>query len=165
MAHHSLSALGEQVACSLALSRRLTAAGTGDNSEVDGEDIDRFVNGTNASGGIFGSVVFAVTARATLTEAKTLVVKATLQDSADGSTWADVAAALQPSGAADSTIRTLTGGVGGTTETSINEIALDCASLRRYVRIQLHCDLSHSGTDVADVHCVAVKGGASALPV
>ena len=96
MAHHSLSALGEQIACVRALTRDLLAAGTGDNSEVDGEDIDRFVNGTNASGGIFGSVVFAVTARAVLTDKKTLVVKATLQDSADGTTFADVAAALQP---------------------------------------------------------------------
>jgi hypothetical protein len=164
MAHHSLSALGEQIACVRALTRDLLAAGTGDNSEVDGEDIDRFVNGTNASGGIFGSVVFAVTARAVLTDKKTLVVKATLQESADGSTFTDVAAALQPSGAADSTILTLTSD-GGTTEVGIAELALDCSSLERYVRIQLHCDLNASGTDVADVHCVAVKGGSSTLPV
>lgn len=165
MSFAGLSSLGEYIDCDLAMARDLIAAGTGDNSEVDGNTIDRYVNGSDATDGIFDSVVFAVTCRAVLAATKTLVVKATLQDSADGSSWADVAAAYQPGGAADSTIRTLTGGGGGSTETSVNEIAVDAVPLRRYLRIQLHADLNAAGTDVADIHAVAVKGGASRLPV
>lgn len=164
MSFAGLSSLGEYIDCDLAMARDLIAAGTGDNSEVDGNTIDRYVNGSDATDGIFDSVVFAVTCRAVLTDKKSLTVKATLQDSADGSSWADVAATYQPGGAADSTLRTLTS-AGGTTETSVDEIAVNAVPLRRYLRIQLHADLNASGTDVADIHAVAVKGGASRLPV
>lgn len=160
----SLRSLGEFVSCKLALARDLIAAGTGDNSEVNGNTIDRYINDSDASDGIFDSVVFAVTARAVLTDKKTLVVKGTLQDSADDSSWADVSAVYQPGGAADSTLFTLTS-AGGTTETTVYELNVDARPLRRYLRVQLHADLNASGTDVADVHCVAVCGGGSNGPV
>lgn len=163
MAHASLNDLGSLIGCDLALARDLIAAGTGDNSEVNGSTIDRYVNDSDASDGIFESVVFAITARAVLTDKKSLTLKATLQESADDSTWTDAAATLQPGGAADSTVLTLTSS-GGTTETGIYKLSVNCASLARYVRIQVHADLNASGTDVADVHAVAIKGGAGSLP-
>ena len=163
MAHYTLHDFGQLLGCDLALARDLVAAGTGDNSEVNGNTIDRYVNDTDGSDGVFESVVFAITARAVLTDKKSLTLKATLQESADASSWADVAASLQPEGAADSTILTLTSS-GGTTETGIYKLEVNCASLERYVRIQVHADLNAGSADVADVHAVAIKGGGTALP-
>lgn len=128
----------------------ITAGGTGDNTEVDGLAIDR-KNATSMSVGIVAKAVLAAT--------KTLVVNLTLQDSADGSTFADVAAALQPGGAADSAVLTLTGGAGGSTESGVYQLGVNLASLRRYVRVQVKPDLNATGTDTATVAGVIALGG------
>lgn len=128
----------------------ITAAGSGDNTEVDGPSIDR----QNAT-----SMSVAIVAQAALAATKTLVVKATIQDSADGSTFADVAAALQPGGAANSTVLTLTGGAGGSTERGVYQLGVNLASLRRYVRVQVLPDLNATGTDTATLAAVVSLGG------
>lgn len=128
----------------------ITAAGTGDNTEVDGPSIDR----QNAT-----SMSVAIVAKAVLAATKTLVVKATVQDSADGVTFADVAAALQPGGAANSTVMTLTGGAGGSTESGVYQLGVNLSSLKRYVRIQVLPDLNATGTDTATVAGVVSLGG------
>jgi hypothetical protein len=122
----------------------LTAAGSGDNTEYNGVSIDR----EDAH-----SCVFAVCARAVLTATKLLTLKATLQhsDVAANEGFADVAAALQPGGTADSVVMVLTGGAGGSTEHGTYKLVTDLSALKRYVRIQVHADLDHSGTDTAAV--------------
>lgn len=127
----------------------ITAGGSGDGDEVNGVSIDR----EDAH-----CARFSVAARAALGAGESLVVQATVQDSADGSTFADVAADLQPGGAADSTILTLTSAGGGTV-TGEATIDVDLSSLRRYVRIQLHPDASRANTDTYTVAAVCELGG------
>ena len=128
----------------------ITAAGSGDNTEVDGPSIDR----KNAT-----SMSVAIVAKAVLAATKTLVVKATVQDSADGTSFEDVAAALQPGGAANSTVMTLTGASGGSTESGVYQLGVNLASLRRYVRIQVLPDLNAANTDTATLAGVVSLGG------
>lgn len=126
------------------------AAGAGDATEVDGEDIDR----SNAH-----SACFIIQAQAVLADTKTLVLKATLQDSPDGTTYTDVAADLQPEGAANSTVLTLTGESGGTTERGVYKLDVDLSSLDKYIRIQLLPELNATGTDTAVCSAVCLLGG------
>lgn len=128
----------------------ITAAGSGDNTEVDGPSIDR----KDAN-----SMSVAIVAQAVLAATKTLVVKATIQDSANGSSFDDVPAALQPGGAANSTVMTLTGASGGSTERGVYQLGVNLSSLRRYVRIQVLPDLNATGTDTATVVGVVTLGG------
>lgn len=118
-----------------------TAAGSGDNTEVDGATLDTAALSARAN-----SVVFVVQARATLTADKTLTVTANLQDSANGSNWTDI---TDPA-----VILTLTATGGGT-----GRIGYDLTRARRYVRIQATPDLSHSATDTATISGIAVFGG------
>lgn len=122
-----------------------TAAGSGDNTEVNGVTLD-----TNALTSRANSVLFIVDVKAVLTDAKSITVTANLQDSADGSSWTDI---TDPA-----TIFTVTSS-GGTTETGVGTLGYDLSRARRYVRIQATPDLSHSGTDTASICGVAVFGG------
>ncbi len=147
--------VGALLKAAFACALHATAAGTGDATEVDGEDIDR-EDALSAS--------FVISAQSVLTATKTLVLKATVQDSPDGSTWTDVAAALQPEGAANSTILTQTGEAGGSTERDVYKHDIDLSSLDRYVRIQLLPELDATGTDTAIVTAVCVLGGLTTIP-
>lgn len=128
----------------------ITAAGTGDNTQADGLAIDR-KDATSAS--------IAIVAKATLAATKTLTVKLVVQDSADGVTFADVAAGLQPGGSANSTVMTLTGAAGGSTESGLYQLGINLSSLKRYIRVRLTPDLNATGTDTATVAAVVSLGG------
>jgi len=143
--------IDNQLACrSACLIPTFTAGAAGDNAQVNGISVDR-KDATSAS--------VVVTARAVLAATKTLTVKLIVQDSADGTTFTNVAAALQPAGAADSVVLTLTGGAGGSTENGQYQLGLNLASLRRYVRVQLTPDLNATGVDTATVAALFVLGG------
>lgn len=109
------------------------------------------------------SAVFALLLEATLDEDETAIAQLTLQegDESDGSDMADVAAALQPEGAAASSVLTLTGGSGGSTETGAYKFDVDLSSLKRYVRVQVELTLSRGATDTGTVAIAYILGGRS----
>ena len=129
----------------------VTAAGTGDNTEVNGAWVDR--QGFNSL-----KVVIAYTA--TLGDAETLAVAANLQDASDddGTGVADYGTALS------STVQT-TGNSGGSTETGVVELDFDVSGADRYVRIQFTPNLSASGTDTAEMAAVYLLAGSDENPV
>jgi hypothetical protein len=132
----------------------ITAAAGQDNVEQNGPSIDRLG---------YGSATIAFATRSALTAAKTLTIAATLQDSADGSTWADAPAENQPGGVAG-------GGTVGTVTTTGDshdcvQYDVNLRGLKQYIRVQYTADLSHSGTDTATVACLVILGGPTELPV
>lgn len=128
-----------------------TAGGSGDNTAANGAGID--LAGLPAR---FNGAAFAIRANATLAQGKKLTVTAKIQDSANGTTWADLVAAA--------TVLTLVGGTGGTTEAGVGVIGGDLRTARRYVRVVVTPDLDATATDTASVDAVCVLSGADELP-
>lgn len=129
-----------------------TAGGAGDNSAVTGESIDR-------QG--FGSGTLAVAYKAVLSQAATLSLTVTRQDSDDGTTWNDAetlhAAAV-----------VATGETGGSTEQSVLKVKDSYEVKARYVRYVITPNLSAANTDTASVSAVLVLGGpynGTSLPI
>lgn len=118
----------------------LTAAGSGDNTEITTAQLDlRDQFGTKR----FGTLTLALAAVATLTATKALAVKAVrFEHSDDATSWSDV----EP-GIVALTMLSNTGG------TMANAAVVDCNLLeaKRYVRAKFTPDLSHTGTDTAKV--------------
>jgi hypothetical protein len=116
-----------------------TAGGSGDNTTVTGQTIDRFGFAGNGSPPMSAEV--AVLYAATLASGKTLSITFDVQDSADNSTFADYAtsaalvAATGPSG-------------GGTVKGQI-EFQCNLTSARRYVRLTFLPKHSATGTDTS----------------
>lgn len=129
-------------------STAVTAAGSGDATEIVGLTIDTQALPTKAE-----SVAFLVSVLASLTATKNITIAAHIQDSADDSTYADVVASQ--------TILTLsaTGTNRGT-----GKIGVNLNLCRRYIRIYLTPDMSASGTDTATVTGIAVFGGLQEQP-
>lgn len=109
-----------------------------------------------------------VDATGTLTGSQTLDTVINLQDSEDGSSWADVAAGTLLStdhvGPGDLTAKSLDQLTGGGTETLSASFAVELARLRRYVRVQVTPTFTGGG-DTALYSVVFVAGGAKKLPV
>ncbi|AUN31953.1 hypothetical protein [Niveispirillum cyanobacteriorum] len=124
-----------------------TAGGSGDNTAANGATI----NVSTFPSGRQESVAFLIPARAVLAAAATLTVSAKIQTSDDGSGWVDVVA--------PTTVLTLTGGSGGTTETGVGKIGVSLEYCGTYVRVVVTPDLSAANTDTASVSSVAVFGG------
>ena len=128
----------------------VTAAGSGDNTEVDGVWIDRMG---------YNSLSVLIHYQATLAAAKTIAIAANLQDASDSS----------GTGAADygdayaKTVQA-TGSGGGSTEKGVLKLDFDLKTADRYVRVQFTPDLSASGTDTASLVASIVLGGADSLP-
>lgn len=130
----------------------VTAGGGGDGVAIEGVSL----NLANI-GEMPDSVNFAIDCKAVLAETKTLTISAKAQVSANGSDWTDVAAAT--------TVLTLTGGTGGSTEYGVGLVS---AKLRKkdiaYVRVHATPDLSATSTDTARVSGVAILGGLKKMP-
>lgn len=124
----------------------IVAAGAGDAVEVNGATIDR-------KG--FNSCVCLLPHEAALTASQTLTVAVQLQhgDESDASDMADLGAAY------DVTSATLSASGEG-----LLSFNLDLSGVKRYFRLQVTPDLSHSSTDTAEVSSVVVLGGAEDLP-
>lgn len=129
-----------------------TAGGTGDNTAVTGTSIDRAAIGNPLCAEV------AVLYSATLAATKTLTLKTVkIEDSADGSTWADYATF-------DDAV-VATGATGGSTEAGAAAYKVNLSGARRYVRVDFTPDLSATGTDTASAVAAWVFGGFDVLPV
>lgn len=126
-----------------------TAGGTGDNTEVTGQKIDR---------DDFMSGAVEIAYKAVLAQAATLTIGVTLQESSDGSTW-DTAETIKAAAVVS------TGGTGGTTNYGVVEIDIKLEHRKRYIRINVKPDLSAANTDTLVWGGTAVLGGARTVPV
>ncbi len=147
---HNIGQLGAVKRLSAAASA--TAAGTGDSTTTTGATIDRFGFGA----GIPSSMVLGVVYDATLATDKTLSIGYAVQDSADGSTWADYATATYATVAAGTTAASVAAGA--------FEANIDLSSAKRYVRANFALDLSATQTDTAVARAVGFMGGFDRLP-
>lgn len=128
--------------------------GGADGVIQNGTTIDRLAYNSPESAVVFVPVT------ATLTADKTAIVLVGIEDSPDDSTWT---AYTDFTGTA--TI-TLTGGLGGTTESGVIELDLDLLAADRYFRVNTTTTLNENGgTDVALVSNCIVLGGSDTLPL
>lgn len=152
-------ALGRDIAtelgpCAFALpSTSVTAGGAGDNTATSGTAIDL---GALPGGVRAESITFLIGAKATLAATKTLAVSARILTSADGSAWTEAVGATS--------IVTLTGGAGGSTESGAGRIGVSLEYCSQFVRVEVTPDLSAANTDTAILFGLAVFGGVSRLP-
>jgi hypothetical protein len=126
-----------------------TAAGTGDNTAVTGQTIDR--SGYQSAKLVFGAVT-------TLTDAKALKLAVEYQTSVlgDGSDWQTAVPLLASTALVTSS--------GGTTEHPTWTYDIDLTGLPRYVRFNFTPDLTASNTDTASGALSVVLGGATTTP-
>lgn len=142
--------IGKHIKAKYAASGRALAAGTGDNTEVTGDNIDR--DG-------YGSGKLVITAQATLAEAATLSFTVKERTGADDTACTNDAQATLLAKTVEAT-----GGAGGSTEKIVIEIDIDLSAYDRFVGFDITPDLSAGATDVATWAATFVKGGAYALP-
>lgn len=141
MQSHGKDLKGETLSA-FCLAGSLTAAGTGDNTQIVGSVITIGSLAQRPS-----SVVFEIAAKATLTTDKTLIVTGLVEVSADNSNWTTEVASA--------TLITLTATGSGMARIGVDLVQSDL----KYIRLSVTPDLSHSGTDTAIVAAVAVFGG------
>lgn len=146
----NVAALGALIRATVAASA--VAAGTGDATSVTGLTIDRF----NSAGGLAQSAEFGVAYEATLASGATLSIGYAIQDSADGSTWADYQTATYAVVA--------TGPSGGGAVGGLLSITADLSSAKRYTRLNFRPDLSAGGTDTAVARGIGFLAGFDRLP-
>lgn len=153
-----MKSLGRDLASELhvayaAASTSATAGGSGDNTEVTGVTIDLLALPTR-----YESICFALAATATLAATKTLTIAALIEtsDASDMSGAEDLVAT--------STVLTLTGDTGGSTETGTAKVGASLENAKRYLRIKFTPNLSNTATDTAVVQSVANFAGAAVLP-
>lgn len=146
----NVAALGALIRATVAASA--TAGGSGDATTVTGVTIDRF----NSTGGLAQSAEFGVPYEATLASGATLSIGYAVQDSADGSTWADYQTATYAVVA--------TGPSGGGAVAGLLSIPCDLSSARRYTRLNFIPNLSAANTDTANARGVGFLAGFDRLP-
>lgn len=130
----------------------LTAGAASDNAEQTGAALDLL---TAFGAKRFGSLAVALAVTATLAATKTLTLSAIFEHSDDGVTYSEIGA--------DTALLTLTGGVGGTTETGAAVLGCNLAEAKRYVRVKFLADLSAANTDTAKVSSLYVLTSPTAL--
>lgn len=148
-----VAALGQLVR--LSAPSAATAGGTGDATTVTGLTIDRFALG---GGSMAQDAAVGVIYEATLASGATIRFGYAIQDSADGSTWADYQTATYSAAVA-------TGPNGGGAVGGVFDIgSVNLTSARRYVRLNYNPDLSAGGTDTAVARAVGFFAGYDRLP-
>lgn len=125
----------------------VTAGATEDGVKVTGTAVDRLG---------YMSIELAIIALAVLADTKSLSFAVELQESADNSSW-DTAEVIQAS-----TIAVTSDG--GTTESVLENFAVNLDGRKRYIRFNITPDLSATGTDIAIWAAVVAMGGADVLP-
>jgi hypothetical protein len=131
----------------------IVAAGTGDNSAVTGQSIDRCA----ANGRRYEACRLGIEFKAVLAAAATLSVAVELQESSDNSNW-DTAEALQASTVA------ATGPGGGGTVHGVLEFPVQLSGRKQYIRFNFTPDLSAGSVDTAVLGACAAMGGCDRLP-
>jgi hypothetical protein len=147
---HNIGAMIDAVYASAAATA--VAAGSGDAATTTGTTIDRM----GLAGAMPRSALFCTLFDATLASGKTLSVGYAVQDSADGTTFADYQTATAAVVA--------TGANGGSVAAGKLNVQCDLNSARRYVRYNTFQDLNATGTDTSVTRSVAVLGGFDKLP-
>ena len=130
----------------------VTAAGSGDNTEVVGDILDRAIQGNPQSG------VLAIQYTAMLTDGETLAIS---YDVEKGNTENLSDALLLATGVSQVVA---TGPAGGGTVRGTFEVDLKLSGAGRYVRANFTPNLSASGADTAALSAVVVFGGADRNP-
>jgi hypothetical protein len=134
----------------------ITAGAGNDGVEVDGPTIDRFGFSDRGMSGSF--VIPFKTVMATL---ETLTVATQIQDSANGSSWADFNGPVALSGAKS----TVFGGLAGAqTLYKCHKHDIDLRMARRYLRVQTTLTLSAVGVDTVAYGGALLVGGQQQLP-
>lgn len=128
---------------------RLVAGGTGDNTEVVGQAIDTLGYGSAAI--VIAAMVASQTADKILTNE---YVK--IQECATEGGSYDAAEAI------NSTLTTICSGTGA--QKGQQQVALNLAGRKRWVKVIYKPDSTALNTDVAEVAALLVLGGASVLP-
>lgn len=132
-----------------------TAGGTGDNTAITGVTVDRLAFPL-VNPPLCASLLLLFDT--TLAAAATLSLKTVkIQDSADGSTWADYKTFTDPGVVA-------TGPGGGGNVKGSTRLGVNLSSARRYVRAVFTPDLSAANTDTASVLAALVFAGFDAIP-
>ena len=142
------------------INQTATAAGGGDNTEVDGDWIDRILSATE-EGGIAHSAKLVIAYTTALGDSdETLSFAVQFQDAtaSDGTGSADY-------GDAVATTVVSTGESGGSTETGTVEVDVNLAGANRYIRSQITPNLSASGTDTCEWSAVLVLFGHDPVPI
>lgn len=130
----------------------ITAGGGGDDTDANGVTIDLALSTRQKA----ECVSFVVVGEATLAASQTLANIIRVQDSANGSSWADVSDPRTPSATFTATA-TSAAGVG--TNQTVTKISVPTEYLRQYVRVVAKPNLSASGTDTARLQGVAILSG------
>lgn len=133
----------------------VTAGGAGDDTAVTGSTIDR---ASFASGQPPLCADLQLAFSAVLAAAATLTLKTVkIQDSADGTNWADYFTFTDPGVVA-------TGPGGGGTVPGVTRLGVNLSSARRYVRAVFTPDLSAAATDTANVVALMEFAGFDSIP-
>ncbi len=130
-----------------------TAAGTGDSTTTTGVTIDR---AGFPSSGLPLTLSACVVYEAVLATGKTLSIGYAVQDSADGSTWADYQTGTYAVVATGSTAASAAAGE--------FEVGVSLGSARRYVRFNHAPDMSATQTDTSVTRAVGFFAGFDRLP-
>lgn len=139
-----------------AINKTAAAAGSGDNTEVDGAWVSRKV-ATGENGELAMSAKLVITYTTTLTAAATLSFGLNFQDSPTASGGDDYGAVVGKTVVA-------TGPSGGGTVTGTVEVDVDLASAREYIRAQITPDLSAGSADSAEWSAALVFFGDGRVP-
>lgn len=133
---------------------RLVAAGTGDNTKITGQAIDRY----GASGvQRYDQAKIAVNYHAVLTDTKTLSIATEIAYSSDGTNF-DTAVVLEASAVKATAANPALEFHG------VVEFNVDLSGQKRYFRVNVTPDLNASGTDTAEVITAVVLSGGATLP-
>lgn len=130
-----------------------TAASTGDSTTTTGVTIDRMAF---SGGSMPNTLAAAVIWDATLATGKTLSIGYAVQDSADGSNWADYQTATYAVVATGATAASVLAGE--------FEVGVNLTSARRYVRFNSAQDLSATQTDTSVTRAAGFFAGYDRLP-
>jgi len=149
--HPQSNNIGAYFTSKLALDPTNFGAGYGNISQQNGNSFDR--DGTRPQ---LHSGKYQFGVKYTLASGHTASFVYGMQDSADDSTFADIAGA--------SGVTSLTALNAGTAQRAVMELDVDLTGVRRYVRPRLTPVMSHSGTDVISLAGVLALGGGSDVP-
>ncbi|ODT13079.1 MAG: hypothetical protein ABS57_19755 [Mesorhizobium sp. SCN 65-12] len=133
----------------------LTAGGAGDNTNINGIAIDRFVGGSLA---LNAEILLAFTA--TLAATKALLLKGVkIWHGDDGVNWAvDPYASIVDPG------QVAVGAAGGSTEKGVFKLGVDLGSAKRFIRVDFTPDLNAANTDTGTVVAILNLAGFDRLP-
>lgn len=143
----------------VAINKTATAAGSGDNTEVDGAWIDRILD-ADQDVGLAMSAKLVITYTTALAAGETLKFAVQFRDASDaGSTGVD-----DYEDAVAATV-VATGDSGGSTETGTVEIDVDLSHAKQFIQAQITPDLSRNGTDTAEWSACLILFGAGRQPM